>query len=166
VDCLPRAKFFARIRRYESRTALLAALNSNEIDWRNETAVWGPDVAATDQGAKHGALSGTNDEVRFISKTPEAYSIVYNVSQPGIVFVSQAFYPGWIADGGRFNIIEVFGAFQGIVIPEAGRGEITVTFSPPILKLALVISGLSIIIAVLAAVLIIRGNSSPVTDLL
>ena len=164
VDCLPRAKFFARIRRYESRTALLAALDKGQIDWRNEAAVSGPVVFSADRGADRSAPAGTIDEVRFISKTPEAYTIVYNVSQPGIVFVSQAFYPGWIADAGRVNIVEVFGAFQGIVIPEGGRGEITVVFSPPILKLALVISSLSVIIAVLVAVLIIRGNSSPVTN--
>ncbi len=164
IDCLPRAKFFARVRQYESRTALLAALDRNEIDWHNEAAVWGPGVFRTDRGPERDAPAGTTDEVRFISKTPEAYSITYNVSRPGIVFVSQALYPGWIAAGGRFKIVEVFGAFQGIVIPEAGRGEITVTFSPPILKLALAISTLSIIIAVLVAVLIIRGNPSPVTN--
>jgi hypothetical protein len=163
-DCLPRAKFFTRVRRYESRTALLAALNRNEIDWHNEAAVSGPIVLGADRPAKHSASLGTNDEVQFVAKTPEAYSIVYNVSQPGIVFVSQAFYPGWTADGGRFHMIEVFGAFQGIVIPEAGQGEITVHFSPPILKLALVISSLSALIAVLVALFILRGNSSLVTD--
>jgi len=164
VDCLPRAKFFGHIRHYKSRTALLSALGGNEIDWRNETAVWGPDVAVVDRGATHSVSPGTNDDIQLIVRTPEAYSIVYNVSEPGVVFVSQTLYPGWIADGGRVNIVEVFGAFQGIVIPKAGRGEITVVFSPPILKLALIISGLSIIIAALIAVFITPGNSSPVTN--
>ena len=164
VDCLPRAKFFAHVRRYESRTTLLAALDRNEIDWRNEAAVSGPVVLSADRGVERDAPTETNDEVRFISKTPEAYAIAYNVSQPGIIFVSQAFYPGWIANGGRADIVEVFGAFQGVVIPKAGHGEITVAFSPPILKLALVISSLSAIIAVLVAVFITRDNSSPVTN--
>jgi hypothetical protein len=152
VDCLPRAKFYSRVRRYESRTALLTALDRNEIDWRNEVAVSEPVAAGVDRESGGGPPTNTDDEVRFVSKTPEAYTIVYNVSRPGIVFISQAFYPGWIADGGRASMIEVFGAFQGLVIPEAGRGEITVHFSPPILKLALVISLLCAIIAILVAI--------------
>jgi hypothetical protein len=164
VDCLPRAKFFSRVRRYESRTALLAALDRNEIDWRNEAAVWGPVPVVTDRGVERNTPTGTNDEVRFISKTPEAYSIVYHVNQPGIVFVSQTSYPGWIANGGRVSVVEVFGAFQGIVIPEAGRGEITVVFSPPILKLGLSITILSVMTAVFVCIFIANGNSPPATD--
>jgi uncharacterized membrane protein YfhO len=139
-------------------------LERGEIDWRNEVAVCeraGNDLA---RGSPQDPVAGANDAVQFASSTPENYSITYNVSQPGIIFISQSFYPGWVADGGRFKMIEVFGAFQGIVIPEAGRGEIRVTFSPPILKLALVISILGVMIAVLVAVLIIRGNPSPVTN--
>ena len=164
TNSLPHAKFFARIRRYDSNAALLGALERGEIDWRYEVAVCeraGNDLA---RGSPQDPVAGANDAVQFASSTPENYSITYNVSQPGIIFISQSFYPGWVADGGRFKMIEVFGAFQGIVIPEAGRGEIRVTFSPPILKLALVISILGVMIAVLVAVLIIRGNPSPVTN--
>jgi hypothetical protein len=164
VDCLPRAKFYSYVRRYDSRGALLAALDRNEIDWHAETAVWGSDPLGADREMDRNPPVGTNDEVRFVAKTPEAYSIVYNVSRPGIVFVSQAFYPGWIADDGKFKIVEVFGAFQGIVIPEAGHGEINVTFSPPILKWALAISSLSVMIAILIAVFITQGDSSPATS--
>jgi uncharacterized membrane protein YfhO len=139
-------------------------LDRNEIDWHAETAVWGSDPLGADREMDRNPPVGTNDEVRFVAKTPEAYSIVYNVSRPGIVFVSQAFYPGWIADDGKFKIVEVFGAFQGIVIPEAGHGEINVTFSPPILKWALAISSLSVMIAILIAVFITQGDSSPATS--
>jgi hypothetical protein len=159
VDCLPRAKFYSRVRRYESRTALLTALDRNEMDWRNEVAVWGRAAPGVDREPRRGPPTNTDDEVQFFSKTPEAYTIVYNVSRPGIIFISQALYPGWIADGGRASLIEVFGAFQGLVIPEAGRGEITVHFSPPILKLALVISLLSTMIAILVAILSHRVRS-------
>lgn len=164
LDCLPRAKFFARVRRYKSRTTLLDALDRNEIDWHNETAVWGPVALGANREAERATPAGTNDEVRFVAGTPEAYTLVYNVSRPGVVFVSQAFYPGWIADGGKFKIVEVFGAFQGVVIPAAGRGEIRVVFSPQILKLAFVISSLSAVITVLVAIFVIRIRPSPVTD--
>jgi hypothetical protein len=38
------------------------------------------------------------------------------------------------------KLIAVFGAFQSIVIPEAGQGQIGVRFSPPILRRSLAIS--------------------------
>ncbi len=160
-DCLPRAKFYSQVRRFDSRTTLLSALNRNEIDWRNEVAVWGSAAANLKTEPIDGSTSKPNDEVEFVGRTPETYTIAYTVGRPGIIFVSQAYYPGWIADGGRVNLVEVFGAFQGLVIPAAGRGEITVRFSPPILKLAASISLISVIIAILAAVLARKGKTPP-----
>ena len=123
TNALPRAKFFTNIRQYETRDALLTALERGELDWRKETAVWGLAARDINELVRPTASMGTNDEIRFVSKTPEAYSITYNVARPGVVFISQSFYPGWVADGGRFRIVEVFGAFQGIVIPQPGHGE-------------------------------------------
>ncbi len=90
-----------------------------------------------------------NDSVQFQSLTPERYSIAYSVSRPGIVFVSQAFYPGWVPDDKRIKLIEAFGAFQGLVIPRAGAGQIVVQFSPPALKLGAAITMISIAITAL-----------------
>jgi hypothetical protein len=148
TNALPRAKFFTNIRRYDSRDELLTALERGELDWHKETAVWGFAAHDIDQLVRPTATMGTNDEIRFVSKTPEAYSITYTVAQPGVVFISQSFYPGWVADGGRFRMVEVFGAFQGIVIPQPGRGEIAVRFSPPVLKVGLLVSLFSGMIAI------------------
>jgi hypothetical protein len=161
-DALPRARFFTKIRFYDSRTALLVALERGEIDWRKETAVGEPLPADLFRGDGRSHVTGTNDEVQFIGRTPEEYSILYNVSQPGIVFVSETFYPGWTANNGHLKLIEVFGAFQGLVIPEGGRGQITVRFSPPILKLGLSITILS---AVAVCCLVIFGKWSKLQPL-
>ena len=157
-DLLPRARFFTSVRRYDSRNALLAALGTGELDWRKETAVWGPVDRDIDKFVRPSSSMDSNDAVRYISETPEMYSIHYNVSQPGVIFVSQPFYPGWIADTGRFKMIEVFGAFQGIIIPEPGRGEITVRFSPRVLKVGLFISVFSLLITVCAALRLLILN--------
>ena len=162
-DALPRARFFTKIRQYDSRDALLTALERGELDWHKETAVWGSAAHDIDKLVRPGASMGTNDEIQFASQTPEAYSITYHVAQPGVVFVSQSSYPGWVAGGGRFRMVEVFGAFQGIVIPEPGHGEIAVRFSPPVLKVGVLVSLLSGLIAVTVVVLRAMGETHPET---
>jgi hypothetical protein len=151
TNSFPRAKFFPRVRHYDSRAALLGALEDGQIDWRHEAAVTESDIPGlTGQDRKNDATN-TDDEVHFASVSPETYSVKYHVSRPGIIFVSQAYYPGWHVINAWFQMVEVFGAFQGIVIPEAGEGEVIVRFSPPALKMGLAISLISLLIAILLA---------------
>ena len=161
TNILPRVKFFTRIRRYDSNTALLDALERGEIDWHNEAAVSGPPTVGEPRWSDQDQVTDTNDEVQLDSLTPESYAITYNVSRPGIVFVSQTFYPGWMANDGHVKLVEVFGAFQGVVIPEAGRGRVVVRFSPSVLKLGITVTILS---AAVAAWLVVgiwhRGSKS------
>jgi hypothetical protein len=149
TNSFPRAKFFPQIRHFDSRAALLSALQAGQIDWRREVAVTDPEIPELLPRDGMDSASGTNDEVQFESLSPEAYSIDYRVSRPGIIFVSQAFYPGWMATDERMKIVEVFGAFQGIVIPAAGQGQVVVRFSPPALKLGVAISLISLALAAL-----------------
>jgi len=154
-ESFARARFFPRIRRYDSRAALLRALAGGEIDWRKEAAITDPVTAELLRGADADSLANKNDEVQFVGSSPEEYSISYDVAKPGIIFVSEAFYPGWEANGGRTKLVEVFGAFQGIVIPEAGRGQVVVRFVPSILKLGMAISAIS---AAVVALLLAFGK--------
>jgi len=143
-----RARFFSRIQRYSSEPALLAALEHGDIDWQHEAAIGEWPAARALRGDQQSQASDSNNVGRFSSLSPESYSITYNVSAPGILFVSQAFYPGWVVSDKRCELVKVFGAFQGIVIPEAGRGQVAVRFSPPSLKWGLAITLISIAIAV------------------
>jgi hypothetical protein len=156
TNVLPRAKFFARIRRYDSNAALLDALERGEIDWRREAAVC--ELPAVDGSRWDDRDQGpdANDEVQFDRITPESYWIGYNVRRPGIIFVSQTFYPGWVTTDARKKLIEVFGAFQGIVIPEAGRGQLVVHFAPLALRFGIAITLISV--AVVALVVLGRGR--------
>ena len=149
TNSLPRAQFFTRIRRYDSRGELLAALERGNIDWHNEVAI--SELLSVDGLGEEQSTQtvNTNDSVQFQSLTPESYSITYNVSRPGIVFISEALYPGWVTDDKRIKLIEVFGAFQGLVIPQAGTGQVVVSFSPTALKLGAAITILSIAITAL-----------------
>jgi hypothetical protein len=153
-----RTRFFTRIRRYDSRAALLRALEGGEIDWHNETAITEPVATDLLRGADSGPAAGGKEEVQFVSKTPEEYSISYNVAKPGIIFVSETFYPGWVTTDARTKLIEVFGAFQGIIIPEAGRGQVVVRFAPSVLKLGIAITLIS---AAIVALILAFGNWGP-----
>jgi hypothetical protein len=145
TNSLPRAQFFTRIRPYDSRDELLAAMERGDIDWHNEVAVSRPFPIGGLPGPGPSQEAGTNDLVQFNSLTPESYSIDYKVTRPGIVFVSQAYYPGWASTDDRTKVIEVFGAFQGLVIPQAGQGQVVVRFSPRSLKLGAAISIVSLV---------------------
>jgi hypothetical protein len=148
----PRAKFFSRVHRYDSIGALREALERDEIDWRNEVAVREFPVVDLSQGNRPSHDGGAIiDEVSFESITPESYAISYNLRGPGVIFVSQALYPGWVTDNEHIKLIEAFGAFQGIVIPEAGQGRVVVRFSPSILRKSLAISIFSLVMTLVVA---------------
>jgi hypothetical protein len=151
TNSFPRAKFFARVHHYDSIAELREALANNRMDWRHEAAVCNFPGMNFLPGKEQGRETGANDELRFESITPESYSISYTLNQPGIIFVSQAFYPGWVTDNEHIKLIEVFGAFQGLAVPEAGRGRIVVRFAPSILGKSLAISLFSLVITLAVA---------------
>jgi len=157
TNSFPRAKFFSRVRHFESRAALLKAMEDGKIDWRIEAAVC--DLPAIVDPSHWGMIEQPalfTDEVQFESSTPESYTIHYKLSGPGVVFVSEAYYPGWAATDPRIKLVEVFGAFQGLVIPAAGQGDVVVRFSPPTAKWGSAISLFSC--AAFASSVILRGR--------
>ena len=140
--CLPRVKFYSAVRHYDSDPAILHDLDNGALDYRrvmavrtdefNTTLPIFPDIAA--------------GEVKLIRQTPEHYQIQYHTLTPGIIFVSESFYPGWeVQDeaGHRFQIIHAFVAFKGIIIPTAGRGTLDVRFQPRSFRLGAAISCLT-----------------------
>ncbi|HUJ09660.1 MAG TPA: hypothetical protein VL171_06500 [Verrucomicrobiae bacterium] len=150
TNSFPRARFFSRVRYFDSPDELRHALAQDEFDWRNEVAVCempGFDVGNEDE---HGQQASTNDSIQFESLTPESNLITYNVSRPGVIFISQTFYPGWGVSP-HHQLIETFGAFQGIVIPQAGTGQIHLRFSPQVLKWGIAITLFSMIVVILLA---------------
>lgn len=143
TNSLPRAKFFHHIRAYGDAKSLCSDLDAGRLDFHHEVGIFQEDCL------KFGMQTSTppaeaKATVRFIPKTPDEYQISYETSAPGIIFVSESYCPGWQAEGGRYSVIRAFGAFKGIVIPEAGSGVITVKFVPASLRLGLIISGLSL----------------------
>ena len=85
-------------------------------------------------------------EVKLIRLSPEHYQIRYHTLTPGIIFVSESYYPGWEVQnetGQPFQLIHAFAAFKGIVVPNAGRGTLDVRFRPRSFRLGAAISCLT-----------------------
>jgi hypothetical protein len=152
TNSLPRAKFYGDVKVYEDANMISADLDAGRLDYRRTLGVL--EEECVKYGVRTSPASAISDaNIHFTQVSPEEYRVSYDTPVPGVVFISQRFYPGWEADNGRYPIIRAFGAFTGIVIPEAGAGVITVKFSPKVLWLGLAISGVSLSVA--AGVLIV-----------
>lgn len=150
TNSLPRAKFYHHIRAYDDAKRLYGDLGSGRLDYwrqigisRDDARLYGISLAEPSSDAKA--------EVRFIAKTPEEYQISYNTTAPGIIFISESFYPGWVADNGKRPIVKTFGAFKGIVISEPGQGLITVRFAPQVFYVGLAISLSALVVLIIVA---------------
>jgi hypothetical protein len=157
TNSLPRAKFYHDIRAYSDAKALCADLDSGRLDYHRTLGV------LAEECAKYGISTSTppiqaNAQIHFTPVSSDEYRISYQTTAPGVIFVSESYYPGWQADGGRYPVIHAFGPFKGIVIPEAGSGVITVKFSPRTLWLGLAISGVTLGLLLAALVLFVRRD--------
>ncbi len=121
-------------------------MERGDIDWLSEVAVSEPFSFDGSRGDEPSPGPGHNDSVQFQSLTPESYSITYSVSRPVSCSFPKHSTPARLPNDKRIKLIEVFGAFQGLVIPQAGAGRIVVSFSPPALKLGAAITIISIAI--------------------
>jgi hypothetical protein len=140
---LSRIVFYSTIKPYNSDDEILHDLDSDRLDYRNTVAVRADEL----DSALDAASTGTNAppfDLQFRRDSPEKYRIRYSVNSPGILFISESYYPGWEAidtRGKTFKIVRTFTAFKGIVIPQAGQGELTVRFRPRSFRLGAGISG-------------------------
>ncbi len=131
-QCLPRVKFFTAIARYPSDEAILRDLESGVLNYHDVVAVRDADLGS-DLPRQLNRLDLNPVSPRLTRLNPETYVIEYTAHAPGILFVSESYYPGWEAvDEKRhpLRIIPVFTAFKGIIIPQAGSGTLTVRFRP------------------------------------
>ncbi|MEI6564635.1 MAG: hypothetical protein WCO42_10065 [bacterium] len=158
TNSLPRAKFYHDIRVYDDEKALYADLDSGRLDYHRTLGV------LREECVKYGVANSAppvnaQAQAHFTPVNSDEYQISYQTTAPGIIFISESFYPGWQADGGRYPVIHALGAFKGIVISEAGSGVITVKFSPRILWTGLLVSGTTLCLLLVTLAAIMRRES-------
>jgi hypothetical protein len=84
-------------------------------------------------------------QVRFLVYKPERIEISVESSDSGLLVVTEANDPGWVAkiDGQQVEIEQVDGLFMGVVVPE-GMHEVVFEFRPLSYRIGLIISLISV----------------------
>lgn len=163
ASALPRVKLYHAVRPYEETDTMYRDLESGRLDYRRVLGVLQTDCEryALPTSA---VPADAQADARITPKTPESYEIAYRTTAPGVIFVSESFYPDWEADDGQLPMIRAFGAFKGIVISKPGEGVVRVSFKPRPLRLGLAISGASLILLLFALVATMRRDGGSSTE--
>ncbi len=147
---LPRAYVVGGVRILEKDTAILNELTSGSLDLLT-AAIMDRKHASTEswtnlcpQRVKH--------RIKHLRYGLNSLEILVESSQPGLLVVSDTFSPGWVAtvNHRKAPIYEVNYAFRGLRIPE-GSSTVKMTYEPPLLRLGMAISMITLIGVVIAA---------------
>jgi hypothetical protein len=150
TNLLPRAKFYSQIRFYDSTTQVFDDLEAGAIDYHNVVAVVRPDKQLQLPDRLNFGPPRHDDRVEIVRSSPGRYTLRYAVHSPGVIFISETFYPGWLVTPNRgYEIVNSFGTFLGVVVPTSGTGEINVTFKPIIFVAGLIVTGSATLVSIL-----------------
>lgn len=109
-------------------------------------------VVAGETGLPGRPPPGAEGAIRAVTYEPGTIRVRVETSEPGLVVVSEAHYPGWRAtvDGAGADIVVSDAAFMGVVVP-AGSHEVELTFEPTHLtwSLGLLAVGFTALLALL-----------------
>lgn len=118
-------------------------LSSNEILRRLLDTSFDPAkevVLEKDPGLKMDDIIGKYT-LKYISYTSNESSIEIETNKPGVLFVSDTWYPGWNAyvDGNKANILKTDYAFRGVVI-QSGSHVVKFLYNPESISLGMKMS--------------------------
>lgn len=130
----------------------LAALDAPDFDPRAVAVV----PPGSRLAASLGAAAGPGEEARVVAARPGRLALDVALETPGILVISQPFYPGWRAtvDGQPVSLERVDYALQGLAL-EPGAHRVELSFSLSLLPAAV---GLAALAAVLAVLFVKRGS--------
>jgi hypothetical protein len=121
-----KAFFTTRVREVSMATTL-AMLRADP--W----AIEGPVTVESDVGdVGRGDEYGPSFPVPLAEYRPNDLRATFEAPAPGIFVVKDSFFPGWQAtlNGRPAEILEVNGLVRGVVVPAAGRNEVTMSYRP------------------------------------
>ncbi|MBI2863168.1 MAG: YfhO family protein [Chloroflexi bacterium] len=146
-DPLPRASVIHEARVEPSDEKALAILGSAEFDPRNVV------VLADDSGLKLSGQGAGPSEATFSSPRPDRLLIETQIDKPGILLVSEVFYPGWKVkvDGKPSKILRADVTLRGVAL-DPGRHVIEMTFEPASFKVGYAITGLTLLSSIILLV--------------
>lgn len=124
LDVLPRAYVVHSWSWQPDTQAAVNYLGSATFDPRREAVIAG-------EGEAVSLASDDADSVSFERYEPEQAWLSVSTGEPGLLVLSDAYYPGWTAtiDGNEAEILQVNGLFRGLFVP-AGQHEVRFEFAP------------------------------------
>jgi len=77
-------------------------------------------------------VGGTTSPVELAEYRPNALRAIVDAPRPGVLIVKDSYFPGWEAtlDGAPTDVVRVNGLVRGVVVPTAGRHEVTMRYRP------------------------------------
>ena len=121
----------------EEDDQLFALLADPSFDFDQIAVVQGPAPSVS-------PASGDDERVTVVEKTPTRIRLDTEVNSPGLLLLSQTYYPGWKVrvNGELTEVIEANGLLPAVALG-AGRSEVVFQYDPDIFYVGLVISGLT-----------------------
>lgn len=120
TQVMPRAKMFYDYEIIPEKERNIQRFYMPSFDYKNT-------LLLEEKNALPSSKNATNS-VNIVSYTPNTVTIAVNTPKPGMLFLSDSYYPGWEAfiDGKRTKIYKADYAFRAVVVP---KGEHTVIFT-------------------------------------
>jgi hypothetical protein len=148
ADALGRA-YLAHRFAVMTREEALDHVDAGDVDFHR--------VVLLDRDPEVSSLDRAQD--RFIPATitsyaPERVEIAVEAAAPGVLVLTDTYYPGWHArvDGATRQILRANGLFRAVVVP-AGRHEVVFEYRPESLRLGAAVSLVSLVILGLSPVI-------------
>ncbi len=135
---------FDLVKEYASQLSTTAVVFRDEARYTSGI----PDAAGgVPTGAAVGIMQGKTPahKVAFEKYTPNDIKMRVSTSSPGLLVISNAYFPGWHAyiDGKKSKVIRTDYAFQGVFV-QKGRHEVEIDYLPLSFIIGLILSGVGI----------------------
>ncbi|MBK7896164.1 MAG: YfhO family protein [Anaerolineaceae bacterium] len=156
LDVLPRAFLLSNWVWQPDETAVLQTLQQPEFLVRETAVLLG-------NGENQAGATDPSASAVITHYAPEQVIVQTRSSQPQLLLLTDAFYPGWqvIVDGAPAELLQADGLFRGVLLP-AGDHEVVFTFAPRSFQLGWLMTAVGLILLLLlgAALLIMRRLDS------
>ncbi|MEZ4675448.1 MAG: hypothetical protein R2932_14540 [Caldilineaceae bacterium] len=125
-EALPRAWLVHRVATVDTTAAALAALHAPDFDPARQAVVQASTIPASALGDATG-----NDHVQVTRRDANALSLTVSASSPGLLVLSELWYPGWRAtvDGMSTTLLRTNSALRGLLVP-GGESVVELWFAP------------------------------------
>lgn len=109
-------------------------------------------VLEKDPNLSRNALSLTGEITAYTIKDPNELRMTVTVNKPALVFVNQAYYPGWTASvsGETTEVLRANYLFQAVKV-SAGTHDVRLRYASPPLKQGIILSMIGLILFIAAA---------------